>query len=204
MIGGTDTSSVTLTWALSLLLNNRDTLKRAQEEVDLHVGRERLVQESDIEKLVYIQAIVKETLRLHPPIPLTPREARDDCVVAGYHIPKGTWVFINTWKLQRDPRVWTDPLAFKPERFLTSHREVDVQGLHFELVPFGGGRRVCPAIAFALRTIHLALATLVHGFDIDTPSGKAVDMEGSTGSTYVKATPLEVCLKPRLCPQFYD
>ncbi|KAL8498791.1 hypothetical protein ACS0TY_021932 [Phlomoides rotata] len=101
MVGGTDTSSVTLTWALSLLLNNRHTLERAQAELDLHVGRERLVQESDIEKLVYIQAVVKETLRLQPPITLTPREAKEDCVVAGYHVPKGTWLFVNTWKIQR-------------------------------------------------------------------------------------------------------
>ncbi|PIN05415.1 Cytochrome P450 CYP2 subfamily [Handroanthus impetiginosus] len=203
MLGGTDTMSVALTWALSLLLNNPDTLKTAQQELDTHIGRQRLVKESDIDNLVYIQAIIKETLRLQPPVPVVPREAAHDCIVAGYHIPAGTRLFINTWKIQRDPRVWPDPLQFKPERFLTGHKEVDVQGLQFELVPFGGGRRVCPGISFALRALQLALASFLHGFEVETTSGGGVDMTGSFGTTNMKATPLEVCLRPRLSPQVY-
>ncbi|KAI3474338.1 hypothetical protein Pfo_029167 [Paulownia fortunei] len=132
-----------------------------------------------------------------------PREAGEDCVVAGYHVPAGTRLFVNAWKIQRDPRVWANPLEFRPERFLTSHKEVDVQGLHFELLPFGGGRRVCPAISFALQATQLALASFLHGFDVETPSGEAVDMTGSFGTTNMKATPLEVCLRPRLSPELY-
>lgn len=204
MVGGTDTTSVTLTWALCLLLNNPHTLKMAQEEIDNHVGRERPVKESDLESLVYIDAVIKEAMRLQPPVPVIPREAGEDCVILGYHIPAGTRLFINTWSIQRDPRVWPDPLEFKPERFLTSHKEVDLQGLHFELVPFGGGRRVCPAIPFALRAMQLALASLLHGFHVETSAGgEAIDMRGSFGTTNMKATPLDVGLTPRLSPEVY-
>ncbi|KAK6115425.1 hypothetical protein DH2020_007694 [Rehmannia glutinosa] len=122
---------------------------------------------------------------------------------AGYHVRAGTCLFVNTWKIQRDPRVWADPLEFRPDRFLTTHKEIDVQGLHFELLPFGGGRRVCPAIPFALRAIHLAIGSFLHGFDVETPSGGPVDVKGSFGTTNMKATPLQVCLRPRLSPQLY-
>lgn len=203
MVGGTETTAATLTWALSLLLNNRHTLEKSQHELDIHVGRQRLVTESDLDKLVYLRAVVKETMRLQPAIPVNPREAGEDCVVAGYHIPAGTRLFVNTWKIQRDPRVWDHPLEFRPERFLTTHKEVDFQGLHFELLPFGGGRRVCPAISFAQRAIELALATFLQGFDVDTPSGEPVDMDVSFGTTNMRVTPLEVCLNPRLSPQHY-
>ncbi|KAE8100589.1 hypothetical protein FH972_018475 [Carpinus fangiana] len=134
--GGTDANMVTLTWALSALLNNRHALRKAQEELDIHVGKERLVNEKDINKLLYLQAIVKEALRLYPPGPLSgPRESIEDCTIGGYYVPKGT----------RHPLVWSDPLEFKPERFLTTHKNIDVKGQNFELIPFGSGRRACPA-----------------------------------------------------------
>ncbi|KAL0325665.1 UNVERIFIED_CONTAM: cytochrome [Sesamum radiatum] len=204
MLGGSDTTTVTLTWALCLLLNNQHTLKRAQEELDNHIGKERLVNESDIEKLVYIQAIIKETLRLQPVTPLLPpRESVEDCTVAGYHIPVGTRLIVNLWKLHRDPRVWIDPLEFRPERFLLEHKEVDVRGKHFELLPFGVGRRICPGITFGLRVTQLALASFLHEFEVENVVDKAVDMTGSFGTTNMKVTPLEVLLKPRLSPHFY-
>ncbi|KAL0360761.1 UNVERIFIED_CONTAM: cytochrome [Sesamum radiatum] len=204
MLGGSDTTTVTLIWALCLLLSNQHTLKRAQEELDNHIGKERLVKDSDIEKLPYIQAIIKETLRLQPVTPLLPpRESTEDCTVAGYHIPVGTRLVLNLWKLHRDPRVWTDPLEFRPERFLLEHREVDVRGKHFELLPFGGGRRICPGISFGLRVTQLALASFLHEFEVEKFSDEAVDMTGSFGTTNMKVTPLEVLLKPRLSPHLY-
>lgn len=100
--GGTDTTTVTLTWALSLLLNNPHALRKAQEELDVHVGRERLVNEADINKLIYLQAIVKETLRVYPPGPLSgPREAAENCTVGGYQVKKGTRVIVNLWKTRQ-------------------------------------------------------------------------------------------------------
>ncbi|KAL0438632.1 UNVERIFIED_CONTAM: cytochrome [Sesamum latifolium] len=204
MLGGSDTTTVTLIWALCLLLSNQHTLKRAQEELDNHIGKQRLVTESDIEKLPYIQAIIKETLRLQPVTPLLPpRESMEDCTVAGYHIPVGTRLILNLWKLHRDPRVWTDPLEFRPERFLLEHKEVDVRGKHFELLPFGGGRRICPGISFGLRVTQLALASFLHEFEVEKFSDKAVDMTGSFGTTNMKVTPLEVVLRPRLSPHLY-
>ncbi|KAJ7966682.1 Cytochrome P450 [Quillaja saponaria] len=204
ILGGTDTTTVTLTWALSSLLNNREVLKKAQNELDIHVGRARLVEESDIKNLVYIQAILKETMRLYPAAPISvPHESNEDCTVGGYHVPMGTRLIVNLAKIHRDPRVWADPLEFRPERFLTSHKGIDVRGQNFELIPFGSGRRMCPGISFALQVMELTLANLLHGFDIATPSDETVDMTEASGLTNLKASPLEVILTPRLPAELY-
>ncbi|XP_059454115.1 cytochrome P450 CYP82D47-like [Corylus avellana] len=202
--GGADTSTVTLTWAISLLLNNRRVLKKAQDELDIHVGKERALNESDISQLVYLQAIVKEALRLYPPAPLsTPREFSKDCVIGGYYVPKGTRLITNIWKIHMDPRIWLDPLAFKPERFLTTQKDVDLRGKSFELIPFGSGRRVCPGISFGLQMVYFALASFLHMYDISTPLNAPVDMTETPGLTNMKATPLEVLITPRLPSDFY-
>jgi cytochrome P450 len=187
-------------------LNNRHVLKKAQEELDIEVGKERIVNVSDIDKLVFLQAIVKETLRLYPPAPLsTPREFSEDCIIGGYQVPKGTRLITNIWKIQTDPRVWSDPLKFDPERFLTTHKHVDVKGIgqHFELIPFGSGRRACPGASFALQMLHLALASFLHMFEISSPSNAPVDMSERFGLTNIKATPLDVLITPRLCSELY-
>ena len=129
IVGGTETVATTSTWLLSALLNNKHALKRAQEELDLKVGRGRWVEESDIPNLLYLQAVIKETLRLYTATPLSaPHEAMEDCHVAGYHIPKGTRLFVNAWKLHRDPSVRSDPEDFQAEWFLTTHADLDVLG----------------------------------------------------------------------------
>ncbi|GFS33158.1 cytochrome P450, family 82, subfamily C, polypeptide 2 [Actinidia rufa] len=203
-LGGTDTQTTTLTWALALLLNNKSILKKAQDELDLHVGRERQVEESDVKNLPYLQAIVKESLRLYPPAQLLPpRETTEDCIVGGYHVPAGTRLFVNVWKLHRDPHVWPDPMEFRPERFLTTHKDVDVRGKHFELMPFGSGRRACPAISFGLQVMQFTLASLLHAFEIATPCGELVDMTESFGFNNAMETPIEVVLNPHLPPQLY-
>ncbi|KAF8014660.1 hypothetical protein BT93_H0461 [Corymbia citriodora subsp. variegata] len=205
IVAGSDTTSLNLTWVLSLLLNHKQVLRRAQEEMDLKVGKDKWVLDSDIESLPYLQAIVKETLRLYPPGPLSvPHEAREDCTVSGYLIPKGTRIFVNVWKLHRDPQVWFDPEKFLPERFLTNHSGVDASGQHFEFIPFGSGRRSCPGAAFALRATHLTLARLLQGFDLATPSDEPVDVTEGLGVNLPKATPLRVILTPRLPPVLYE
>lgn len=198
-----DTITVMLTWTLSLLLNNPHALQKAQEEIDKHVGNGRQVDDSDINKLVYLQAIIKETLRLYPAAPLAaPRQFSEDCNLAGYHVPKGTWLMVNIWKLQRDPEIWSDPYEFRPERFLDeTHIHVDVKGRNFELIPFGAGRRYCPGIGLALQILHIVLATLLQNFDISTPNDAPVDMTESAGLINDKASPLEVQIVPRL-PSF--
>ena len=202
ILAATDTTTVTLTWALSLLLNNREALKKAKQELDIQVGRERQVKESDVKNLEYLQAILKETMRLYPAGPLlVPHESLEDCTLAGYNIPIGTRLLVNVPKLHRDPSVWVNPTEFRPERFLTTHKDVDVKGQHFELIPFGSGRRMCPGISFALQVTLLTLATLLHSFEIATPSNEPVDMTEKVGLTNLKDTPFEVSLTPCLAAQ---
>nr|XP_043636264.1 dimethylnonatriene synthase-like [Erigeron canadensis] len=205
MLTGSESTALTMTWAISLLLNNPDILKAAHKELDIHVGREKWVEESDIKNLKYLQAIVKETLRLYPPGPLAgPHEAIEDCYVRGYHVPKGTRLIVNVWKLHRDPQVWSDPNEFKPERFLEQHMEVNYQGQNFEYIPFSTGRRMCPATTFALHVVHLTLARLLQGFHLSTPMGKPVDMTEGLGVALPKVKPLEVTITPRLSPELYQ
>lgn len=205
LAGGTDTVTVSLIWALSLLLNKPQVLKTAREELDLRVGRERQVEERDMKNLAYLNAIVKETLRLYPAGPLTaPHESTEDCLVGGYHIPAGTRLLANLWKIHRDPSIWSDPDEFRPERFLTTHKDVDVKGQHFELIPFGSGRRICPGLSFGLQFMQFTLASLIQGFEFATMSDEPVDMTESIGLTNLKATPLEVLVAPRLSSDLYE
>ncbi|KAG8488442.1 hypothetical protein CXB51_016441 [Gossypium anomalum] len=135
------------------------TLMATQQELDHHVGRDRWVEESDIHNLKYLQAIVKETLRLYPPGPITGiREAMQDCNIVGYDVPKGTRLVVNIWKLQRDPRVWENADEFRPERFMTTHVDLDVRGQNFKYIPFSSARRSCPGITFGLQLVHLTVA----------------------------------------------
>ncbi|KAJ0804859.1 putative cytochrome P450 [Helianthus annuus] len=206
ILGGSDTTAGTLTWAVSLLLNHPNVLKKLQHELDEHVVKERQVDESDIKNLVFLQAVIKETLRLYPAGPLLgPREAVEDCTVAGYNVKAGTRLIVNIWKLQRDERVWSDPSAFKPERFMggSDHEHVDLRGQQFVLMPFGTGRRSCPGATFGLHVLHLTLARLVHSFDLGQPGGLPVDMTESPGMTIPKKKPLEVILTPRLPSNLY-
>ncbi|OWM66310.1 hypothetical protein CDL15_Pgr013527 [Punica granatum] len=209
LIAGSDITMVVLTWALSLLLNNGDALRKAQEELDIHVGRDRRVEESDIRNLVYLQAVIKETMRLYPPAPvLGLREAMEDCTFtssgSSYHVSAGTRLLVNIHKIQRDERVWPEPDKFMPERFLTeAHRDVDVRGQSFELMPFGSGRRACAGIGLGLVQMHLALASLLQGFNVSTVGNTRVDMTESSGLTNFKATPLEVLVTPRLNSELY-
>ncbi|GJZ48651.1 cytochrome P450 CYP82D47-like protein [Tanacetum coccineum] len=204
LTGGLDTTHATLTSALSSLLNNPKALKMAQDELDLHVGRDRLVEESDITNLIYLQAIIKETLRLYPPAPISPaHESMEDCTVAGYNIPKGTRLMVNVWKLHRDPNVWSDPNQFRPERFLTRNKDIEYQGQQYEYLPFGSGRRMCPGVLFAIKTLHFTLASVLQGFELAKPSKDPIHANESVGLTDIEDFPLEVILSPRLSIDMY-
>lgn len=205
LLGGSDTTAVVLTWALSLLLNHPHVMKKVQDELELHVSRNRLVDESEITKLVYLQAVIKETLRLYPAAPLSgQRLFTEDCTVGGYHVARGTWLILNIWKIQRDPRVWDDPTEFKPERFLEAHKDVDViRGHDFEYLPFGGGRRACPGIALGMAVVNLTLANVLHAFNFSSPGNAPVDMAETYGLTNVKTNPLGLILTPRLPSDAY-
>nr|GMD80209.1 cytochrome P450 CYP82D47-like [Ipomoea batatas] len=205
MAAATDTITITLIWALSLLLDNNNVLDKIRAEIEIHVGRERHVNQSDLSNLTYLQAVIKETLRLYPIGPLLlPHESIDDCMVNGYCIPKGTPVLVNISKAHRDPDFWSDPDVFRPERFMSENKKIDVRGNHFELIPFGSGRRMCPGISLALRVLELALANFIHSFDFKRISNEPIDMTESAGLVNMKTTPLYAFITPRLPSHLYD
>ncbi|KAG2309665.1 hypothetical protein Bca52824_029413 [Brassica carinata] len=189
---GTDTSSSTVEWAMAELLSNPKTMAKAQAEMDYVLGQNGIVQESDIPQLPYLQAVVKETFRLHPPAPLlVPRKAESDVEVLGYMIRKDTQVLVNVWAIGRDPSVWENPTRFEPERFLG--KETDVRGRDYELTPFGAGRRICPGLPLAVKIVPLMLASLLYSFDWKLPNGVAsedLDMDETFGLTLHKTNPL--------------
>ncbi|CAH8350384.1 unnamed protein product [Eruca vesicaria subsp. sativa] len=199
---GADSTSITLTWAVSLLLNNPAALKAAQEEIDNIVGKERWVEESDIPNLKYLQAIVKETHRLYPPAPLTGiREASKDCLLGGYRVEKGSRLLVNIWKLHRDPKIWPDPKTFKPERFMEEKSRCGKSDS--EYIPFSSGRRSCPGMNLGLRVVHFVLARLIQGFELHKVSDEPLDMTEGPGLALPKIQPVEVVAMPRLDPELY-
>lgn len=135
---------------------------------------------------------MKETLRLHPALPLlVPRCPTESCTVGGYTIPKGTKVFINVWAMHRDPKGWDNPSNFKPERFLNDNGRRDYKGNSFQYLPFGSGRRVCPGIPLAERMLIYLLASLLHSFDWQfVGKGEDIDLSEKSGIVMKKKTPL--------------
>nr|BAF49320.1 flavonoid 3',5'-hydroxylase [Lobelia erinus] len=206
---GTDTSLSIIEWALAEMMNKPSILKRAQEEMDQVVGRNRRLEESDIPRLPYLGAICKETFRKHPSTPLSlPRVSSEACQVDGYYVPKNTRLMVNIWAIGRDPNVWENPLDFNPDRFLTSSGDViDPRGNHFELIPFGAGRRICAGTRMGIGMVEYILGTLVHSFDWKVAAAEAainVDMEESFGIALQKKVPLSAILSPRLPPSAYS
>jgi len=205
---GSDTSAKAMEWAMAELICNPEKMKRVQTELDEVVGRNRRVEESDTDRLPYLCAVVKEVFRLHPVAPLLlPHRAVSTCEIGGYLIPKDTQVIVNVWAIGRDTAIWNEPSKFIPERFIDSKMSsVDYKGQHFELIPFGAGRRMCVGLPLASRMIHLALASLLHSFDWAPPKGMAaehVDMTEKFEFTLQKAVRLEAIPTPRLPPDVY-
>ena len=198
--GGSDTTFITLDWAMTELIINPEVLKKAQAEVQSVMRERRVVLESDLSQLHYMRAVIKETFRLHPPAPvLVPRESLEHVTIEGYDIPAKTRIFVNAWAIGRDPESWEDPETFKPERFLNS--TIDFKGQDYELIPFGAGRRICPAMTFGTASVEIALAQLLHSFDWELPPGvtaKDLDMTEVFGITMHRKVGLEVLANPRL------
>ncbi|WVZ65098.1 hypothetical protein U9M48_014519 [Paspalum notatum var. saurae] len=203
--GGTESSAVTVEWAISELLKKPDVIAKATEELDRVIGRGRWVTEKDIPSLPYVDAIVKETMRLHPVAPmLVPRLSREDTTVAGYDIPAGTRVLVSVWSIGRDPELWEAPEEFMPERFLGS--KLDVKGQDYELLPFGSGRRMCPGYSLGLKVIQVSLANLLHGFEWSLPDGMTKEeliMEEIFGLSTPRKFPLETVVEPKLPAHLY-
>jgi len=182
-VGGTESSSEVVLWGMSEMVKNPMVMEKAQVEVRRVFDRKGYVDETELHRLIYLNSIIKETLRLHPPgALLVPRESRERCQINEYDIPAKTRVIVNAWAIARDPRYWIEAESFKPERFLNS--TIDFKGTDFEYIPFGAGRRMCPGIAFALPNIELPLAQLLYHFDWKLPNGmknEELDMTESFG-----------------------
>ncbi|RZC76141.1 hypothetical protein C5167_000307 [Papaver somniferum] len=225
MTAGIDTTASSVEWALGELINHQCMLEKARGEIDSVVGKNvRLVDESDLPNLPYIQAIFKEVLRLHPPVPMLLRESAKDCTVAGYDIPAKTWLFVNVWSITRNPSYWKDPLEFRPERFMmsmtqnsalhegvngkcdqdsTSRMNRDVRGPHFDLLPFGTGRRGCPGIGLSLLEGPTLLAAIIQCLDwkvVGINGSKVVDMTERPGVIVPMANPIILAISTRFNP----
>ncbi|KAH8959956.1 hypothetical protein BDL97_06G104900 [Sphagnum fallax] len=208
LAAGLDTSSVTLEWVMAELLRHPDIMQRAQKELDTIVGTNRLVTESDLQHLPYLQAILKETFRIHPPAPLmNAHRSIQPCQVEGYNLPTNTTLFVNLWAIGRDPNIWEKPLEFDPDRFM-QHPEIDVHGHNFELLPFGSGRRACPGRPLGILFAQIVLANLLQSFDWTLPPNlqeepMKLDMSETFGLTLKKTQGLCAKAQPRLHPHFY-
>lgn len=191
---GTDTTAGTMEWVLSLLLNNPESLKKTQEEIDNHTGKSRLINDSDLPHLPYLHGVIIETFRMCPVAPiLVPHESSEDCRIGGFRVPRGTMVMVNMWAIHNDPELWEEPKKFKPERFI----KMEGQREGFVLVPFGYGRRGCPGENLAMKVIGLTLGLLIQCFDWERIGEEMVDMTEGPGLTMPKAQPLLAKCKPR-------
>ncbi|XP_077210470.1 cytochrome P450 71AU50-like isoform X2 [Tasmannia lanceolata] len=201
LLGGMDTPSCSIEWALSELLRNPQVMKKVQEELESVVGMDRVVEETDLVNLKYLHMVVKESMRLHPVAPLfAPHEAIEDCMVNGLYIPKKSRIIINCWAIGRDPDAWPNPEQFYPERFMGT--DVDIRGHHFQLIPFGSGRRSCPGLELGLTVVQFVLAQLVHCFDWELPNGMSpadLDMTEKFSLVVPRANHLLAIPTYRLC-----
>ncbi len=206
MIASVETSQTVIEWVLVELLKHPKIMEKLQYELDHVVGHECVVDEDDIPHLKYLQVVVKETFRLHPPLPLLlPHESMHDCEVGGYHIPAKTRIIINAWAIHWHPSAYESPWDFNHERFVESG--IDVKGKNFQLLPFGCGRRMCVGLPLGLTIFQLALARLLHGFTWKLPIGENpqnIDMGEVFGATTSKAIPLQAIGIARLPLHVYN
>ncbi|XP_049387390.1 geraniol 8-hydroxylase-like [Solanum stenotomum] len=191
-IAGSDTSALTIEWAMAELLRKPEELNKVRQEIIQQIRTKRAVKESDMNKLPYLQAVVKETMRLHPAAPLLlPHKAQHDVQVLGFTVPKDSQVLVNAWAIGRDPKTWERPLEFLPLRFMES--SLDYKGGDFEFIPFGAGRRICPGMPLAIRMVNLIVASIIQPFNWKLADGmtpEKLDMEEQFGVTLRKAIPL--------------
>ncbi|XP_076941159.1 cytochrome P450 76T24-like [Bidens hawaiensis] len=199
-VAGADSISTTLEWAMTELIRNPKKIETARLELMKHMHNNRTLNEHDIPQLPYLQAVIKETFRLHPPGPfLVPHQAIHDVEVEGFIVPKGAQILCNVWAIGRDPNVWSNPNVFMPERFLEAN--IDYRGQDFELIPFGAGRRSCPGLNLARREVHTILASLIHNFDwklAGNMRAEDLDMEEKFGLSLPRNVPLMAV------PVYYD
>ncbi|XP_071730780.1 cytochrome P450 76C1-like [Rutidosis leptorrhynchoides] len=196
LTAATDTTSTMVEWVMTEILNNPGVKTKVQEELTKVIGM-NIVEESHLHKLTYLDAVVKETFRIHPPLPLLIQRCPDEsCIVDGYTIPKGATVFINVWAIHRDPKNWANPLEFKPERYLNG--KWDYNGNNLKFLPFGVGRRICPGIPLGEKMLMYILASLLHSFDWSLPDDNEFEISDEFGFVTKKRKPLIAIPSQRL------
>lgn len=191
LLAGMDTSASAIEWTLAELIKNPKAMKKLQRELEQVVGLDGMVDESHIFDLKYLDCVVKESMRLHPPVPIAVHESMEDCEVEDFNIPKKTRLMVNIWAIGRDSGAWTDPEEFLPDRFIGSN--VDLRGRDYELIPFGTGRRGCPGLQLGLTMVQLVVAQLVHCFDWELSHGllpSELDMSEDFGLVVARANHL--------------
>ncbi|CAF2081517.1 unnamed protein product [Brassica napus] len=200
LLGGTDTSAQTTQWIMAELINHPEILKTLREEIESVVGKTRFVQETDLSNLPYLQAVVKEGLRLHPHSPILVRTAAEGCKIGEFYIPQNTTMIINSYAVMRDPDSWEEPDEFQPERFMVSPskgKEEMREQLALNYLPFGSGRRGCPGTNLGYIFIGVAVGTMVQCFDWSV-NGNKVNMEETGDMTLRMAHPLKCTLVARV------
>ncbi|BFI30206.1 protein MpCYP829-like25 [Marchantia polymorpha subsp. ruderalis] len=205
LLAGTDATRLLVVWAMCNLMKHPHVMKKVQQELDDVVGRERLVDESDMKNLAYLGAVARETLRLHPGSPVTVAHVcTKDTQVGGYDVRQNTSAFVNLYALHRDPKLWDNPLEFRPERWL--HGELDHKRKEFAYLPFGAGRRMCPGMNLGSLVAHFTLAQLMHTCNFSLPVGMKPDdisLAEKFGVVLSMAHPLKLLVSPRLPPTAY-
>ncbi|KAK6262962.1 hypothetical protein QUC31_008778 [Theobroma cacao] len=199
VVGGTDTTSTMMEWTMAELMQHPEIMEKVKKEIADVVGPNSTVEEVHMPNLRYLDAVVKETFRLHPPLPLlVPRCPGQSSTVGGYTIPKGTKVFLNIWSIHRDPHVWDNASEFQPERFLNDPDKFDYLGNDSRYMPFGSGRRMCAGVSLGEKMLYSTLASLLHAFEWKLPQGAEQDLSGRFGIIMKKMKPLVVIPTPRL------
>ena len=172
-VGSTGTSSEVILWTVTELINHPFVFNKVRKEINSVVGSARLVEESDVENLPNLQAVLKETLRLYPPLPVTTRKCRQSCEIGGFEIPQETKVLINLYAIMRDPDLWNNPNEFQPERFLvSSEKQESMKYKHdetFSFPPFGG--REQSLLWFKVRVKYCTYGSCNHGSMFQFGSG---------------------------------
>lgn len=198
--GGTDTTATAIEWGIAQLIDNPEVQEKLYREVKASVG-DRKVDEKDVDKMPYLQAVVKELLRKHPPTYFSLTHAvTEPTTLAGYDIPTGVNVELYLPAISEDPKLWSDPEKFNPDRFVSGGEEADITGVTgIKMMPFGVGRRICPGLGMATVHVHLMLARMVQEFEWSAyPAGEKLDFAGKLEFTVVMKNKLRAKIKPRV------
>lgn len=194
---GTESSSTIVDWAMAELMKNPRVMAKAQDEIRQAFSGRKTIKDSEIRTLKYLKLVINETLRLHPPVSIIPRASREEFEMDGYHIPLNVNIIVNIWLIGRDPNYWQNPESFEPERF--EKNPIDFLGSHFEYIPFGSGKRICPGLTFGVANVEFLLAQLLYHFDWKLPPGITpddLDMTEVDGITVSRKSSLRLIAEP--------